>query len=85
MEYGNGQKKVNSSSESIIGWGNSLTLDSNDNVYVTGQFLDYGIFGTTNLTGSGDWNIFVAKLNSDGEWQWAKKASGDYLEVGKKV
>ena len=78
-------KKVNSSSESIIGWGNSLTLDSNDNVYVTGQFVDYGIFGTTNLTGSGSWNIFVAKLNSDGEWQWAKKASGDYIEVGESI
>ncbi len=62
--------------------GNSITVDSQGNVYITGQFGGTTIFGSISLTatGSSNSNIFVAKYNSSGVVQWAVSAasSGGY-------
>jgi hypothetical protein len=55
----------------------SIVIDSTGNSYVTGYFRGTASFGDTTLTSSGEDNIFVAKLDSDGNWLWAKQASGD--------
>jgi len=57
--------------------GNAITLDSHGNVYVTGQYGGVGDFGDFELTAVGGTEIFVAKLDSDGNWLWASRA-GDY-------
>ena len=60
--------------------GNGIAVDSSGNAYVTGSFSGTATFGSTSLTGSGGNDIFFAKLNSSGSWQWVVKPEG--VEVG---
>ncbi|MCH2046228.1 MAG: SBBP repeat-containing protein [Saprospiraceae bacterium] len=60
--------------------GNSITVDTSGNVYVTGIFegtvdFDPGA-GVTNLTAVGDYDIFVQKMDSLGNFLWAKSFGG---------
>jgi len=59
-----------------LDFGYSIAVDTNDNSYVTGIFSESATFGTTTLTSSGYYDIFVAKLDSNGNWLWAKQAWG---------
>ena len=56
--------------------GNGIAVDSSGNTYVTGSFSGTATFGSTSLTGSGGDDIFFAKLNSSGSWQWVVKLDG---------
>jgi hypothetical protein len=61
-------------------WSYSITIDNNGNVYTTGYFsgtvdFDPGV-GVANLTSIGDGEIFISKLNSSGDYVWAKSMSG---------
>ncbi|MCC3155729.1 SBBP repeat-containing protein [Hymenobacter sp. 15J16-1T3B] len=63
--------------------GVDLALDAAGDVYVTGHFASASAtFGNTTLLnsvaqpGPYNYNIFVAKLNASGQWQWASKAGG---------
>jgi hypothetical protein len=61
--------------------GNSVTVDSNNDVYVTGEFRDVVAFGTdtvNNYGGPGGRDIFVAKITDNGNWKWASKAGSSY-------
>jgi len=60
----------------------SISTDSSGNSYVTGEFYGIASFGTTTLTSSGGSDIFIAKLDSNGSWLWAKKAGSPYSEYG---
>jgi hypothetical protein len=62
------------------GW--SICVDSSGNNYVTGYFLDTAWFGSITLTSSGEEDVFVAKLNIDGVWQWAVSAGGTFWDCG---
>jgi len=62
--------------------GRGIAVDSFDNVYLTGWFGGTTTFGSTTLTSSGIWDIFVAKLDRNGNWLWAKKAGGKGNERG---
>ncbi|PKN70890.1 MAG: hypothetical protein CVU50_10665, partial [Candidatus Cloacimonetes bacterium HGW-Cloacimonetes-3] len=65
--------------------GNGIDIDDDSNVYVTGRFGETVNFGTTPLTISGgqyDYDAFVAKLDSNGCWLWARKAGGLSYEEG---
>jgi len=65
--------------------GNSITIDSSGNCFVTGYFGGTADFGTTNLTSSGGSDIFVAKLDSSGNWKWVKKAGGSNWDRGNSI
>jgi len=54
--------------------GYSISLDGSNNTYTTGYFTGTASFGSFNLTASGVSDIFVAKTNSSGVYQWAVKA-----------
>ena len=60
--------------------GSSIAVDKNGNVYTTGSFIGTADFdpgsGTYNLTSSGIWDIFVSKLDSSGNFKWAKHLGG---------
>jgi len=56
--------------------GRSIATDSEGNSYVIGTFYKTAAFGDTELTSSGSTDIFVAKLDSNGNWLWAKQAGG---------
>jgi len=61
--------------------GNSIQLDSNNDVIVTGWFwgisdFDPGV-NTFILTSLGQSDVFIAKLDSDGDFSWAKNLGGN--------
>jgi len=57
-------------------------LDSDGNSYVTGYFRETAIFGATTLTGNGYYDIFVCKLDINGNFLWAMKAGSDLWDEG---
>lgn len=52
----------------------SIAVDNAGNVYLTGIFESTASFGTHSLVSAGDYDIFVAKLDSDGNWLWERSA-----------
>lgn len=63
-----------------------IDLDNNNNIYITGYFsgtLDFdpsdGVF---NMTGFAS---YVCKLNSSGEFVWAKSMKGGQINAGNKI
>jgi len=63
-------------------WGNGIAVDASGNSYVTGYFDSDATFGSTTLTNNGGYDIFVAKLDSSGNWLWAKNAGGTGTDWG---
>jgi hypothetical protein len=56
---------------------NAIAVDTSGDAYITGLFSTFGkptTFGKTTLTGTKGENVFVAKISSDGTWQWAVQA-----------
>ncbi|MBN4071196.1 SBBP repeat-containing protein, partial [Crocinitomix catalasitica] len=69
--------------------GSSISTDSYGNVYVTGNYegtvdFDSGA-GTTNLTSNGSSEIFIMKLNVDGDLIWAKSVGGTGYDHGNSI
>lgn len=66
--------------------GNFLTLDANENVYLTGCFGGTTDFdpstATANLNSAGAWDIFLAKYDSNGNYEWAKAMGGTGYDSG---
>ncbi len=61
-----------------------IAVDSAGNAYLTGYFsvsADFGPF-TLNSPGVDDYDIFVAKLDTDGNWLWAARAGGVNADRG---
>lgn len=57
------------------GW--DICTDSSGNCYVAGQYYNTAItIGNTTLPNSGNNDIFVAKADAAGNWQWAVRAGG---------
>lgn len=53
---------------------NSISIDDNENIYISGTFTDTSYFDTITLipafTSSGNHNIYLAKMNSQGIFDW---------------
>ena len=56
--------------------GVSLTSGSDGSAMLTGFFSGSASFGSTTLSSQGGLDIFVASLNSSGQFQWAERAGG---------
>jgi len=58
----------------------SIAVDSSNNIYTTGYFYNKVDFDpgndTFNLTSIGKWDVFISKLNQQGEFVWAKQFGG---------
>ena len=66
--------------------GFGITVDQTGNVYATGYFqgtanLDPGP-GVYNFTSKGGFDIFILKLNSAGNFLWAKQIGGAHEDIG---
>jgi hypothetical protein len=71
---------------SSLDYGHSSSIDGNGNLYTTGQFLGTVDFdpgaGTTNLTGSGNMDIFITKFDLSGNFIWARNMGGTANDYG---
>ena len=66
--------------------GDAVAVDSSGNVYTIGHFGDTVDFdpgsGTANLTSNGGSDVFVSKLDSSGNYVWAKSFGGPEQDQG---
>jgi hypothetical protein len=69
--------------------GSDIAVDANGSVYTTGDFADTVDFdpgvGTANLTSAGGSDIFISKLDSNGDFAWAKRIGGTGADVGRRI
>ena len=69
--------------------GRSIAVDSSSNVYVTGAFQGTVDFnpssGVKTLKSSGNFDIFVLKLDTNGVYQWAQKYGASGLDFGEDI
>jgi hypothetical protein len=66
--------------------GNSITTDASGNVYTTGWFTETADFnpgsGTFNLTSNGAQDAYIQKMDTSGNFLWAKSFGGTGYEYG---
>jgi hypothetical protein len=66
--------------------GYGIVLDGSSNVYITGYFqetvVDFDPVGTANLSSAGGSDIYFAKYNSSGQYQWAHNIGGSSDDQG---
>ena len=69
--------------------GLSIAVDDSGNVYTTGNFEGIVDFdpgeGLVNLTSAGSYDIFVQKLDADGNFIWAKQMGGGNYDQGRSI
>ena len=64
-----------------------VTTDTNENIYVTGAFqqtVDFGN-GSDIITSQGELDVFIIKLNSNGDLLWVKTLGGSGTEISEEV
>ena len=70
-------------------YGNSITIDNSGNVYTTGYFEGTADFdpaaGTHNLTTNGFYDIFIQKIDPNGNLIWAKSMGSTSVDVGNSI
>ncbi|MDP8202352.1 MAG: SBBP repeat-containing protein [Candidatus Tenebribacter burtonii] len=66
-------------------YGNGISIDVYGNSYVIGEFWETATFGSYSLTSSGSRDIFVGKMNADGNWLWATQAGGSSNDIGQSI
>ncbi|MEP7265191.1 MAG: SBBP repeat-containing protein, partial [Bacteroidota bacterium] len=63
--------------DSAYDFGTSIAIDQSGNIYTTGCFSDIADFdpgtGIFNLTAVGSYDIFISKIDSSGNFVWAKQ------------
>ncbi len=65
---------------------NDVATDPSGNVYVTGFFRSSTVtMGTFSFATFGDSDGFVAKLDPQGQWLWAKQMGGSTFDQGKSI
>lgn len=73
------QMEVNTTATSIC-----IAIDASGNIFTTGYFKGMVDFdpgtGTNNLTSSGEYDIFVTKLDASGKFEWAKQVGDIYYD-----
>lgn len=61
------------------------TVDATGNIFVTGIIEGFVSFDNISISSSGSYDIYVAKLNPNGEWQWVSKAGGSDYDWGEGI
>lgn len=60
----------------------SLAIDKLGNIYITGQYTGNATFDTVKVTGTSDYNIFLAKYTKDGSIVWIQTMGSDAYDHG---
>lgn len=61
---------------------NQIVASANGNIYVAGSFHSTGTFGTLAFSSQGSDDIFLAIVDTNGNWVGAKQAGGKMKDVG---
>lgn len=68
---------------------NSISVDELGNVYTTGRFSGTSDFNpgveVFNLTSTGEKDIYISKIKSNGDFIWAKRMGGNITSVGNSI
>lgn len=59
----------------------SIRTDPQGQLFIAGQFSGPAKFGTLSFTGKADLDIFVARLNPKGEFQWMTSGGGPSIDI----
>jgi len=69
--------------------GKSISTDQNGDIYITGTFENTVDFdsgsGTQNLTSNGELDVFILKLDNNGNFIWAKSIGGSDSDISYKI
>lgn len=65
--------------------GFSITIDQNEDLIISGRYYGTAYFDTISIHSNGQSDIFVAKINSAGNWQWIKSYGGIYDDLGSQI
>jgi hypothetical protein len=69
--------------------GNGIAVDASGNIYTTGSFSTTADFdpgsGISNMTSSGDKDIFVSKLDASGSFLWVRQLGSLNEDVGNSI
>lgn len=65
--------------------GESVAVDGNGNVFVCGKFAGTAQFGTNTLVSAGLDDVFVVRLDANGNTIWAKGIGGTGFDVAKDI
>ncbi len=67
----------------------SISIDTYSNLYITGYFEGTADFdpdtGTTYLTSSGNYDIFIQKFDAAGNFLWVKQTGGASTDYGRSI
>lgn len=64
-------------SHSSSNYGYSIDSDSNDDIFIAGEFYGDIVIDSTTLSAGGNSNCFVAKLLANGTWDWMVEVDSD--------
>jgi hypothetical protein len=64
------------------GLSTGVAVDGQGNCYLTGMFNDKAVFGSTTLKSAGAYDVFVARINTDGQPAWAYSGGGEKIDYG---
>lgn len=62
--------------------GYGIACDFTGGLYICGNFTNTATFGADTLTSAGQFDVFAAKLDTAGNWIWARRAGGTSTEEG---
>ncbi len=65
--------------------GSGIALDGAGNIYLIGEFRGSASFGSLTITSSGNLDTFIAKLDANCNWLWARRAGGASDDLGYRV
>lgn len=66
-------------------WGWGITVDKWGNVYCTGELSDTSTFGNQTLISNGIRDVFITKLDPNGNFIWTKSFGGTGTDKGKGI
>jgi hypothetical protein len=64
------------------GENNTMTIDAQNNIFLTGSFWGSAEVGPSILWSNGYGDIYVIKIDKDGQVLWAKGAGSNYVDQG---
>lgn len=62
-----------------------ITTDIEQNLIITGFFINTAQFGNKKIVAMGNYDIFIAKYSRDGKLLWLQQAGSDQLDIAQVV